>query len=198
MVLYLSVDEVVEAIRSLRESRQRVAFLYQLLAVVTLFLLISLAATGGIVFAVVHLTKDTQLSSQSTPLSSSGTVSPMLTKSGTSVLVMSSQAIYTADSPAGQPDSYFDSLYSVTLSGAGATSNTLRVSGWARTTNTVYLYTTSSLTPLLMVYSNGLIAPVDASNVTAALRDINSLGSAVGARELGGRFLPASLKIRRL
>ena len=140
-----------------------------------LLLCISYIAVGGIVFYVIKLTKDLQVSS------GSDTTRPQLTDTaGNTLHVMSTTSTVTTSQLSSlDSDNVFENLLSASLD-IGGTPVTLKVAGFARSKGSVMLFTTSPAIPIVVLTGTELApGPGVSDSTTTALfaANITSSGS---------------------
>jgi len=170
----VSAAEVANFVAKKRADRAR---LVAALSVLVVLLAVSYVAVGGIVFYVVKLIKDTQV-----------TAGELTDTSGETVHVMSTAKTSIATGlTSNLADGAFEGLQSVTATTTSGTSVTLGLSGYARTGSVVTLFTTSAAVPTLVLTATSLSLGADASAAALAALGIapgTSSSSAGGGRRL--------------
>jgi hypothetical protein len=133
---------------------------------------LNLLVIGGVVTAVVQLSKDVAVGRAATTAVTATTPAAYMTSAATGapVRVLATTSLTVVESiKATDSDESFDALHTVTF---GAL--TLQVAGWARTNAGVYLLTHSPAVPVVLMSANGFFGVV--TNVTAAVNDMTMYG----------------------
>ncbi len=149
-------------------------------------LFVALATIGGIVYAVVQLTKETTLQQPSTSPTAFTPSTYLMTTGGTPVKVQATTSLQNVPGVSvNDTDSQLDALKSFTVGTV-----TVHVAGWARTDAGVYLFTSGNA-PMILINTENAVSLI--KDTSAAMNDIVSYGSTggvsnatVGMRDLQG------------
>jgi hypothetical protein len=133
--------------------RQSKALMYTVIAL-TALLCVSLASIGGIVYAVVQLTKEITLKQPSTATPTAFTPGTyMMTAAGSPVKVQATTALKLGPGVSvNTSDAYLESLQSLTMGPV-----TIRVAGWARTEVGLFIFSMGN-SPMIFVNNQNNIS----------------------------------------